>query len=276
MNRKRMILAGLLVVLAICLVYAYLATPRLEKASFGSEVGLVSAVPEKTLSQGSKKDSARIDFSFLNSPPEETPRAQRDIFSFVQRPVVQRKPAPVVIVPTEPVVNVAVVPEPVDFEAIQKSLSRFTFLGFLDKAGEKTVFLSSAGKLFLVKSGESFGQHSEFTVTDITDKTLKVKQPNTENLIEIPLIEKQKLAAAVSSPVNVPREEVIIPQADNSRALRPQRRILRPTAPQGAEGSLEIPETQESSEEFNPDDTQTPQEAGTGNVLEGEVNGTNQ
>ena len=80
----------------------------------------------------------------------------------------------------------------------------------------------------------------------------------------------------MSSPVNVPREEVAIPQADNSRVLRPQRRILRPTAPQDAEGSLEIPETQESNEEFNPEDTQTFQESGTGNVLEGEVNGTNQ
>ena len=90
-----------------------------------------------------------------------------------------------------------VAPEPVEvveepqivpmtpLEIVQRSLGQFTFLGFLDKGGEKTVFLSSGGELFLVKQGEVFGTDREFTVNAIDGNILKVEHSGSAGLIEV-------------------------------------------------------------------------------------------
>ncbi len=269
MNRKRMILASLLGVLALCLVYAYFATPRLEKAPPRSASkrtrSAVAKAPDKLQSKVSQE---RIDFTFLEAEEQEFPGATRDVFRFVQR-----RPEPIAVVIEEPVVQApppVVIEEPmVPVEVVQQALAQFTFLGFLDKGGEKTVFLSSEGSLFLAKRGEKFGLDLEFTVEDISGDLLLVRPDGRDFLIDIPLIEHQKLQASVSAPAHLPPAETV--SQPKSRVFNPKRRMLRPAAPQGSEE--DFPGT---IEENNPEGEQDVVSPVEGDALEGEVNGSNQ
>jgi hypothetical protein len=264
-----MILAALLGVLALCMLYAYLATPRLEKAPPRSASkrtrSAVAKAPDKLQSKVSQD---RIDFTFLKVEGQEFPGAKRDVFRFVQR-----RPQPTAFVIKEPEIQApppVVIEEPmVPIEVVQQTLAQFTFLGFLDKGGEKTVFLSSEGSLFLAKRGERFGLDLVFTVEDISDDLLQVRTEGRDFLIDIPLIEQQKLQASVSAPAHLPSQKMI--SQPKARAFNPKRRMLRPAAPQGSEE--DFPGT---IEENDPEEEQGSEPPVEGDVLEGEVNGSNQ
>ena len=257
MNRNRLILIILLGVLGISVMYAYFATPRLEKAqpqATGPRKNAVVTTFGETVPTDTR---GRINFALMESTANKYPGAKRDIFNFkkpppVKRPVVQ----PVEIVKPEPVTNVAVIPDRVVEEELQQALAQFIFLGFLEKEMEKTVFLSSSGRLFLVKQGETFGLEREFFVADINEKLLKVSQVGSDELIVVPLIEKQKLAASVSAPVSLPRPEVAPGSVEQGRVLPPQRRVARPIAPQQNDGLQGEQTPQELNLEFNPEQVQ--------------------
>lgn len=273
MNRKRVILAALVGLLAICLVYAYFATPRLEKApprsaskSKRQTVVKLSTAEQKKLSQD------RIDFSFLDSEAQEFPGAERDVFRFGQR---RQQAADLATKPVEvqPPPSVVVEPPPIEpmvpIEVVQQALGQFTFLGFLEKAGEKTVFLSSDGSLFLAKRGEKFGADLEFTVEDISENLLQVRHNGRDGLIEIPLIEQQKLSASVSAPAHLPPDQTA--SKSNPRVFNPNRRLLRPAVPQ--ESEADIPGTNEENIPEGEQEVEPPVE---GKDSEGEANGSNQ
>jgi len=269
MNRKHMILAALLGVLVLCMAYAYLATPRLEKAPPRSAskrtASDVAKAPDKLQSKVSQD---HIDFTFLKAEEQEFPGAKRDVFRFVQRrpqatAVVTRKP--VIQEPPPVVIEAPMVP----IEVVQQSLAQFTFLGFLDKGGEKTVFLSSEGSLFLAKRGEQFGLDLAFTVEDISGDLLLVRPEGRDFLIDIPLIEQQKLQASVSAPAHLPPADKV--SQPKPRVLSPNRKMLRPAVRQG--GEVDFPGT---IEENNPEGEQEVDSTVEGNDSEGEANGSNQ
>ena len=252
MNRKRVILGVLLGVLAVCLVYAYLATPRLEKAPPRAAGQRKQPVNEKSPGMDEKEPRGRIDFAYLTSEQQEFTGAQRDIFRFDQRHLVKIAPPPPVV--QKEVSKPVVMFEAVPVEVVQKSLSQFTFLGFLEKAGEKTVFLSSGGNLFLVKQGERFGVSQEFLVVQIDNKLLKVRHAGREGLIEIELIEKQKLSAAPAA-----RQGGQGFQGD-----------------QGDSNSWPVTKPRGLRKMFNPNASQEQENPGNENATEGEVDGKNQ
>ena len=274
MNRKRVILAALLGVLSACVIYAYLATPRLEKAPPRKASQRVQRSVKVVGALESKNPQERIDFAFLIAESQEFSRAKRDIFRFGGRPSVKIAPKPAAPLPfTHPVAEF----KPILPVVVEKALSQFTFLGFLEKAGEKTVFLSSSGNLFLVKRGESFGIDQEFLVADIDDDLLKVRHTGRERLIEIQLIEQQKLNTSVSAPAHI-KPSAKASNQPRTRAFKPKRRVVRPAAPQEQEESFQEPEESlpETIEKKDPVDDQKPKRLPTGLILEGDVNGTNQ
>ena len=271
MNRKRVILGSLLGILAVCLAYAYLATPRLEKAP-PRAAGLRTQPASQGFPEGDEKETHdRIDFAYQTEEPQEFTGSQRDIFRFGQRRPVETASTTRVVKRAVP--EPVVLPEVVPVEVIKKSLSQFTFLGFLEKAGAKTVFLSSGGNLFLVKQGEHFGVGQEFLVEQIDDKLLKVRHAGREELIEVQLIEKQKLNAAVSAPVSISRDAGPVRRPMNARALRPRPGAVLPVAGQEDQDSGG---DQELMEEYNPDAVQDQESPGNEDATEGEVNGKNQ
>jgi hypothetical protein len=281
MNRQRIILAGLLAALALSLIYAYIATPRLEQAPPRATDKPGVATDETSADPDSENAPERINFDYMVVKPQQFPGAERDIFRYVARRPVRTEPPPVAIAPT-PVARPVVPPPVVPLAVVQKELSKFTFLGFLEKAGEKIVFLSSSGNLFLASRGESFGVNREFRVADIDDKLLKVSRVGNEDLIEIPLIEQQQLTASVRTPsrtISTPGRTAF----SRTQSL-PQRRMLRPQAPQMGEQTTSdeqlIPDEQAVPgmiDENNPEgqDGELPPPI-QGDATEGDVNGTNQ
>jgi len=271
MSRNRTVLALLVGVLAISIVYAYFATPRLEKAPPRAPERQLSKRPE-VKTDGKPADSEdRIDFSYLDQERIDFGGAERDIFNFGRERIRVVAPEPVVHKPVEPVVEPVTV-QPPPMEVVNRALSQFTFVGFLEKGGEKTVFLSSSGEMFLVKSGERFGVNQEFLIESIDGDLLRINHPQ-RGTMELRLVEQQKLNSAVSAPARMaplPAEE---PQtktrffSPNSRAPRP---IVAPAE-----------EPQEMNQENNPEVEDVPEleeasETNEGEGLEGEINGTNQ
>lgn len=272
MNRNRVILTALLCVLALCVLYAYVATPRLEKAPPRTASQRVRPNVKATGELRAKIPQTRINFDYLTVEPQDFAGAKRDIFRFGQtRPIRTVTPVEKAVAPIAPPVTAAVVmPEAVPFAAVQQSLGQFTFLGFLEKAGEKTVFLSSGGDLFLVKRGEKFGADQEFLVDAIDGNLLKVRHVGRDGLVEIPLIDQQKLNASASAPARLAPVAGASSQP-NPRTFTPKQRMLRPAAPQ----ENEEPFT-EMNEENAPEEGQEAEVPAEGDVLEEEVNGTNQ
>ncbi len=278
MNRKRLILAALLGILALCLLYAFYATPRQQKAPPRAVVKAASKV-KVTKQPVAESGEGRVHLDLLNSEPEPFPGAERDIFRFKQRrlppPPVTIAPPPVLPEP-ELVAPVVLLP-PTPIEVMQRALGQFTFLGFLEKSGEKTVFLSSGGELYIVKRGESFGAENEFEVAEIDGNLLKVRQAGQDALVEIPLIEQQKLSATISAPVQSqakPVQSQVSPATPNTRRPRtfvPTRRMIRPVPPQ----ELEV-KANETNEEDNPAEDQELDSPETGDDLKGDVDGSNQ
>ncbi len=266
MNRKRVILAALLGVLSLCVLYAYLATPRLEKAPPRAASQRGSSTPKSTGVASPAAEQTRINFDFLTVEPQDFSGAKRDIFRYGRKQPLPR-PAPV----EEEVVETVPVEEfQVPVVVVNHALSQFTFLGFLEKVGEKTVFLSSGGNLFLVKRGERFGEDQEFLVEDITDNTLQVSHTGRDELIEIPLIEQQKLSASASSPARI-EPAAPLPGQQRAKTFTPRRIRLRPEAPRGSEEPFP-----EMIEENDPGEGQEFESPNEGDGLEGEVNGSNQ
>ncbi len=268
MNRKRVILAVLLGLLTLSLLYAYFATPRLKKAPPRIASQRVSTDVKGTRPLQTKGEQQRINFAFMTVEQKEFTGAKRDIFRFGGRQMLEKAPQASRTQVNETVAVPVSLPVPVD--VVKKALSQFTFLGFLEKAGEKTVFLSSGGNLFLVKRGARFGDEQEFLVSDIDDKLLKVRHSGREGLIEIQLIEQQKLSASVSSPAHI--EPVVGRVAHpEKRVFMPKKRLVRLAVPRQVESPL-----REMTEENNPEEEQVQESPAEGEVIEGDVNGTNQ
>lgn len=271
MKRKPVMLAILLAVLALALVYAYVATPRLEKAPVVGNRARVADVARTAAKATVTTAPGRINFDFLSYEPQEFPGAKRDIFHFARSRPVMTKPsvvaAPVAKAAVEKAPEPEPLPVPVPVRVVQKSLGNFTFVGFLEKAGSKTVFLTRAKDIFLVKKGDSFDR---FTIEAIGDHSFTVRHPDWDGTLEVPLIEKQRLNASVSAPARRP------PTPDVSTPAVPSvapagRRMTRSTMPRAREEF--IPDV---NEENNPVEEQEPELPVEGDVLEGEVNDTNQ
>ncbi len=269
MNRKRVILAALLGVLAISLLYAYFTMPRLEKAPPRSATQRVRSDVKVSSDPESRAAQQRIDFDFTSVEPQEFPGAKRDIFRFGGRRSVKKEPVTESFMDTPPVMESESV-QPVAIDIVSQALSQFTFLGFLDKAGEKTVFLSSGGNLFLVKRGESFGVDEEFLVADIDDDLLKVRHAGREGLVEIQLIEQKKLSASVSAPAHI-EPAAKLPNQLKPGVFTPKRRVAQPEGSQKKGNPF-----QTISKENKTVEEKKSKRLPTGLLLEGDVNGTNQ
>jgi hypothetical protein len=282
MNHKRIVLAALFVVLALCLVYAFVSYPRLEKAPpraalSAARSGAAGAERQPAANRSANRPEVaegRIDFAFLDAEVQPFPGAKRDLFRFASSPaggpgpVAAVKPPPTVEQPTvEPPTVTAVedAPPVVPIEVVRQSLSRFTFVGFLDKAGEKTVFLTSGGEMFLVKSGERFGVENEFTIDSIDGNLLRVRHDGRPDTIDIELIEQKDLDTALSAPASVPAVTAE-PDRSASRVIVTRRRRPSAVAPEDAQESSNIDDENVRSQEIIP---------GDGESIEGEANGTN-
>lgn len=199
MNRKRLLLAVLAGLLLLSLVYAFWAMPRQEKAPPRAETP--RPVAKKPLAGKKEQPPAdRLHLGLLAQLPQPFPGAGRDIFRFhggwapvVAAPEVAAPPIAEAPPPPPP-------PPPTAEQILRQKVAGFTFLGFLDKGGVKTVFLSSAGEVFLVKAGERFGKGQDLLAQEINATELVVRAVEGPETVRVKLVENEALKPAMMSP----------------------------------------------------------------------------
>lgn len=275
MNRKRLLLAALVGLLLLSLAYAFWAMPRQEKAPPRAETPRPAA---KKAAAGKKAPppADRLHLGLLAQEPQEFPGAKRDIFRFHggwAPPVEELEaamPAPIDVEPPPPP------PPPTPEELLRAAVTRITFLGFLEKGGVRTVFLSSGGELFLVKAGEAFGRDKALVAREINAKELVIGWLQGPELVRVQLIENEALKPATLAPGSMAQ-----PQGSGFRpggmAIPPRRGILpprsaaRPAAPPPEEEIIDEEVEEEPQppddgvEQEEPPDEEAPGGEGNGN-----------
>lgn len=179
MSRSRIILL-LLVVLCGAVAYAWIATPKQRRVAPGQTAPLQMDLRQK-VSSTSLPFVANLDFSGGGDHPFQKP--QKNLFGSlylppkVAKPKWKPVPRPVAKV-TKPVVKpkkvIPVVIQPQGSKPIQP----LDVLGYLGKAEEYTVFLSSKqGDIFLVKTGDIFAD--DLVVRSISNKEVIIGRRQT-------------------------------------------------------------------------------------------------
>jgi hypothetical protein len=82
-------------------------------------------------------------------------------------------------------------PPPTAEQLADQELAKFTFLGFLKKNGDRTVFLSKNNEIFLAKKGSKLGPN--FIVGDLSDDAITIKSVAEGRELVIPLVENRGL-----------------------------------------------------------------------------------
>lgn len=194
MNRQKLLLIILLGCLALSVGYGLWTAPQQEKVSAQQAF----PYPRKAGAKGATAKGVDLRVDLLSFEPGEFPGFKKDIFTLGgSRKRVSSVEEPSMPVVTQPVVEQASVIQalapPSDAELMRRELAKFTFMGYLDKAGERTVFLGIGDEIFFVKKGSRFGGMSEFSVQDLNKELLVVLRQGDVMPITIPLVEKSPL-----------------------------------------------------------------------------------
>lgn len=196
MNRQRLILFILVIVLAAASFWSYSAMPRPKKVStltFKPGQQAKATIAPINKSSRNEDDGTRLKIGLLDTESAGFTGYRRNIFkpvfsdemkAFKQMPVAVKPPPKVIAAPVDQVV--------INPEAAQ--LARFTFLGFLKKGTVKTIFLANGKDILLVKKGDKVA--GRYEATEISDQALTLMVTDTGDEIVIPLIENRPLATA--------------------------------------------------------------------------------
>ncbi|MBJ6726333.1 type II secretion system protein PulP [Geomesophilobacter sediminis] len=210
MNRKKLLLAVLVLCFFGAVVSAVLRAPHQEKVTQlkyrpGVPVPVRKSAPTKGTAApaGPARDQGGLDMALMDRQLPAYSGFRRNIFSPIFREEVKLppvkalplppRPLPLPPPPKQPPLVAAGPPAPPpppedkDFE----ELSRFTFLGFLNKEGSKTIFLSNGKEIFLAKKGSTVA--GKFTVVALTDDALTLGTRSSGKEVVIPLMENRAL-----------------------------------------------------------------------------------
>ncbi|MDD2897119.1 MAG: type II secretion system protein PulP [Desulfuromonadaceae bacterium] len=203
MNRQRLILFILVIVLGITIIWSYNAIPRPKTISSvattsnkpgkqGRQPKTAEAAVDKPIH--SADDGTKLKVSLLDSEPPHFKGYRRNIFKpvFVDEMKILRQKAMAIKPPPPPPPKP--VPPPVMPVVIQPEaapLARFKFLGFLKKGSVRTVFLAKDKDIILVKKGDKVA--GRYEATEISDQALTLTVSDSGDEIVIPLVENRPL-----------------------------------------------------------------------------------
>jgi len=270
MNRQKLVLFILVIILLLALVYAFWSMPEQQTVDSVNNTRASEPKSRSGVDAPAAVDPQRVHLELLEGDKADYTGYRRNIFNYYQP-----KPEPIEIKDKEPVnrngvtvynQNCANCHKVEGFDAsgtvdlagqgslsvtklatghggsmtqveknnliiwldtwspkrekeIRIALARFTFLGFLVKESERTVFLASQKEkeLFVVKKNDKFGDNNQFEVVDVTEEKMTISQTGARGLIEIRLVEDEPLIPSFSpgelkggGAIFVPPEEVPI------------------------------------------------------------------
>jgi len=203
MNRQRLLLFILLIVLVLAVVWSYFNRPRQQSVTTlkyppGTRVQAEKRrEPTVALAAPRSADNVlRLDLLDREQPAFKG--YQRNIFKpvFVDELKQMKQMASAVkpaLPPAAPLVSGPPVPPPPP-QPPRRELARFTFLGFLKKDNNKTIFLAKDKDIVLVKQGDLLA--GGYEAASITDQALTILVKDTGEEIVIPLLENRPLTAA--------------------------------------------------------------------------------
>ncbi|QWV92252.1 type II secretion system protein PulP [Geomonas oryzisoli] len=211
MNRQKLALFLLLIVLVGAIVYAVVRTPRQQQvATLKNQPGAKATVLRKQPGAPQKAATATGGALHLDLLRREQPGSsgfRRNIFSPIFRDEEKLSslklppppPPPKKLPPLPSALPVAPPPEPpppppppTQEQLDDAELGKFVFIGFLKKGTEKTVFLSKGGEIFLAKKGGQVGPR--FQVSNVTDDAITIKSLQSDRQLVIPLVENRALS----------------------------------------------------------------------------------
>lgn len=216
MNKQKLTLFVLLIIFAISLGWSFYAAPRqktVENLKYSNGQTAIEkrkpAVPAKSSNSPTKaatNDERVLRVDLLEKSDSSFKGYKRNIFKPVfvdellqmkQKTVAMKPPASTqklaqqTVKPAQqPPIAVVAKPEPP-----RSALARFTFLGFLQKDGKKTIFLTRDKDIILVKNGERFSG-GRYEVRSLTDQALTIVVVENGEEIVVPLLENRPLIAA--------------------------------------------------------------------------------
>lgn len=197
MNRQRLLLLILLVLLAGAMIWSFTHMPR-QKALSGP-AGAPGQRPPSPGRPAGPGASSTLRLDLLDRELQAFKGYRRNLFKpvfvdeikLMQRKAAAIKPVsppiklPPLTVPSQPLAP----PEPP-----KRELARFTFLGFLKKDNRKTIFLARDKEIILVRKGDTFA--GRYQAASITDQALNILVTDSGEEIVIPLIENRLLGSA--------------------------------------------------------------------------------
>ncbi|MDT8423487.1 MAG: hypothetical protein RQ724_06915 [Desulfuromonadales bacterium] len=195
MTRSQRLMVIAVIIFILSLVYAWLETPRLEKAPPVLEKKVVRA-ENKSSAEVARLYAGRLRVDLLTHKTGKYSGIKRDLFT--GKVAASAPPPPP---PPEPEVVATPAPEPVAdevsaapvAEVVRTQLAQFTFLGYLKKKFQKSVFLTAAGEIFIVKQGDRFGDQSRFEVQTITVDKMIISDHISGSFISVSLVEQAPL-----------------------------------------------------------------------------------
>lgn len=208
MNRQKMILAILLVLLVLAIIYSFARQPRPKRASslkYAPGVAAVSSKPAKPTSNATsvvRTDDKKLHLELLDKEFPHFSGFRRNIFKpifheEIKLPLAASLPSVRPTLPVPPPPPPPSLPPPpqqiVEATPIQRDMAKFTFLGFLKKDNKKTIFLSNDKEIYLVKKGDTIA--GKYEVSNLTEDTLTIHPLVDGGEIIIPLVENRALAA---------------------------------------------------------------------------------
>jgi hypothetical protein len=205
MNRQKMTLAILLLLLCLALIYSYVRQPRQQRAAnlkYTPGTVASSTVSSSKPGVAVRPDDKKLHLELLDKEFSRFSGFRRNIFNpifheEIKLPVQSSVPPPKLPLPLPPPPVVPPLPPPLPQAAeptpIQRDMAKFTFLGFMKKDNKKTIFLSSDKEIFLVKKGDSIA--GKYEVSNLTEEALTIHPLVEGGEIIIPLVENKALAA---------------------------------------------------------------------------------
>lgn len=204
MNRQRVTLFIVVLLLIAAVIWSFRATPRpktVSKLTYAPGQRAARAVMPARSSSRSSDNGRVLKITLLDQSQAGFKGYRRNIFKpiFVDEyKLLQQKAAAFKAPRPLPPVLPRPLPLPIPVQPAAQPdvapLARFTFLGFLKKDGHKTIFLAKDKDILLVKTGETIA--GRYTATAITDLALTLTVTDTGDEIVIPLLENRPLAAA--------------------------------------------------------------------------------
>jgi hypothetical protein len=192
MSRQKQVLAVTLILLLLAVAWSYYNWPRQKSVAVlkyapGQQPAAAIASDRPAVAD----DGRVLNMALLDKEPPPFKGYHRNIFrpllldemTAARQKAVVAKPLPLPVPP----------PLPPPALPPRRELARFTFLGFLQTAGSKTVFLGRDKEVLLVRAGDTFG--GIYRAAQITDRVLTIKVIDGDEEIIVPLVDNRPLGA---------------------------------------------------------------------------------